>query len=311
MLSRHLLATLAYADVFDYPLTAMQIWRHLTPWEGQGSREVFPVSLGAVVTALDDLVAERRLEVENGFYVLPGRRSLVSLRLERMRTSLPRIRRARRLVRWLRGVPFVRMVALTGSLAMKHGDQESDWDLLIVLRRGHIWMGRFLLVLFLDLVGKRRHGVHVRDRACLNHWLTDGTLAIGLRDLFAAHEYTQAVPLYGETVYRRFLEANRWIAGFRPHFESEPLTPLWCLPESLLMTFIRDAGEVVFGDRLLERLVGRLQRAKIQRNPKSAWPGSYIVADDGALVFLPRPRGPSTFERYKSRLQTLLPAPAE
>lgn len=312
LLNRHLLATLAYYDVLNFPMAAVEVWRHLIRWEGNGTDQLsFPVPLGAVVAGLDGLVREGRLETERGFYVLPGRVGLVSERLSRMRASLPRIRGARRLARLLRFVPFVRMVFLTGSLAMKNGDRESDWDLLLVLRGGHIWMGRLVTVLLLQLLGKRRHGPHVRDRACLNHWITDRTLTIGLHDLFSAHEYSWAVPLYATSGYGRFLHANGWISRFQPHYESEPLPPRWCLSDGRIAGIIRGIGEILLGDPALERLAGRLQRSKIRRNPKSTWPGSYIVADDSALVFLPKPQGPRVFDRYQRRLQDVLLPPAE
>jgi hypothetical protein len=55
----------------------------------------------------------------------------------------------------------------------------------------------------------------------------------------------------------------------------------------------------------LERTLSALQREKIAANPKSALPGSLIVADDDALIFLPKPQGPQVFASYRSRLAEL------
>ncbi|MFZ2984899.1 MAG: hypothetical protein WA054_03845, partial [Candidatus Moraniibacteriota bacterium] len=52
----------------------------------------------------------------------------------------------------------------------------------------------------------------------------------------------------------------------------------------------------------LEKWLAAWQTEKIRRNPKTSLEGSLIEAHDQALIFLPSPRGPQVFEKYKERL---------
>lgn len=302
-LTRAILETVTYYDVMDFPLTAFEVWKYLILTDKDSSGD--PVRLGDVEAVLDTEEIRKRIVSSHGFYYLRDREDLVSKRLSRARRAVSYIKRVRRLARLLRYVPFVRMVGLTGSVAMKNAKRGSDWDLFISLRPGHIWTGRMLVAATLQLVGKRRHGRHVRERACLNYWVTSDSLEITMKDLFSSHEYVALVPLYGEEEYRTFRLRNAWIRAFRPQYAPTGLAPLWCLGDSRTATLIRSAGERLFSMAWLERALSRAQRYKIERNPKTSWAGSLIMADDRTLVFLPKPRGPRVFEKFKRRLGEL------
>jgi hypothetical protein len=303
MLSKHVLATVAYYDVLGYCLSEFEAWKHLiVPRGGAGT---VPPDLRSVIDAADALVVEGRLVRQDGFLVLPGRRHLITERIRGEKRAVAKIKRAVRLIRSLAWVPFVRMIALTGSLSLKQTDAESDWDLFVVLRRGAIWRGRTLLTGALHLLGKRRHGRHVRNRACLNCFVTDGSRELALKDLFSAHEYRFMLPVIGGGEFRRFELANRWMAEFKPTFRPTEIAPAWLQEEHRLSLRLRSGGERIFSSEWIETWLSRWQRRKIERNPNTALPGGYIEATDEALIFLPHPKGPVVFEQYKDRLSTL------
>ena len=299
---RDIVATVAYYDTMDFPLTVFEIWKHLMATDISASGNV---GLGDIVAALDTEELRRRVRETEGFYTFAGRELLVAKRRPRERRSLVALKRIQRLVGWLRFIPFVRMVASTGSVAMRNARQGSDWDLFISVRPGHIWMGRLLVTGFLQAIGKRRHGKYTRDRACLNFWVTSESLEITLKDWFSSHEYVMLVPMFGAGEYRRFRASNVWISRFRTHFQPTGLVPFWCLPDTGFARFIRDIGEVFLGDPWIERRLGVWQQEKILANPKTAWQGSLVSANDRVLMFLPKPRGPKIFAKFKQRLSEL------
>jgi predicted nucleotidyltransferase len=300
-LPKDILATVAYYDVFDYPLTGFEVWKYLLRADTDGS-EADPVALADVLKALEGEGVRRHLENFQGLYFLRGRKKLVRRRLSAGKAAVSKLRRVRRLAFWLRFVPYVRMVALTGSLAMKNSGPESDWDMLIVLRPGHIWTGRTLVTGFLHLIGKRRHGSKTRDRACLNYWITSDSLEIVTKDLFSSNEYFFLVPLFGGTEFRRFQLKNRWIRRFRPQYGVSELSHCLETDDSLPARVVRDIGEILFSDRLVERGLAAWQKRKIAANPKTRLPGSLVEATDRALIFLPQPQGPAVFEAFKRRM---------
>ena len=205
-LSRDIVATVAYYDAMDFPLTGFEIWKYLMATGEEKDR----VSLEVVLATLETEEIKKRLVSDRGWYAVRGREDLFDKRWTRERRSEIKMKRIQKLAQVLRWVPFVRMVALTGSVAMKNAKRDSDWDMLISVRAGHIWMGRVLVTGVLHLIGKRRWGTHHRDRACLNFWITSESLEITLKDWFSSHEYTTLVPVYGAHEYRRFRMA---IAG--------------------------------------------------------------------------------------------------
>lgn len=303
LLTKNIIATLAYYDVMGYPLTVFEVWKHFLAVENEVSRE--EVTLSAISEAITMLVKDGRIRQDRGFYFLPDRNGLVEQRLSEGKVSVARLKRVRRLAGFLRFVPFVRMIGATGSLAMEKGAKESDWDLLIVLRKDFIFTGRAIVTLFLQCIGKRRHGEKTKNRACLNYFLTDESLEIGTKDLYSAHEYRFLIPLFGWETYRKFEMANRWIIRFQPQFSLTEKPSFFLIADSRLAVRCRAFLEWVLGHVVLETHLRSWQQKKIWRNPLSKLETSYIEATDRALIFLPKPRGPRTFVAFRDRLADL------
>ncbi len=303
LLTKNIIATLAYYDVMGYPLTAFEVWKHFLAVENEVGREA--VTLSAVSEAITMLVKDGRIRQDRGFYFLPDRNGLVEQRLSEGKVSVARLKRVRRLAGFLRFLPFVRMIGATGSLAMEKGEKDSDWDLLIVLRKDFIFTGRAIVTLFLQCIGKRRHGRKTKNRACLNYFLTDESLEIGTKDLYSAHEYRFLIPLFGWETYRKFEMTNRWIVRFQPQFSLTEKPSFFLVADSRLAAGCRSFFEWVFGHIFLERHLRSWQQKKIWRNPLSKLEASYIEATDRALIFLPKPRGPRTFVAFRDRLADL------
>ncbi len=303
-LSGNILATVAYYDALDQPVTSFEIWKHLIAEEHDSARPQ-SVSLGEVTGMLGERDMLDRIAFQDGFYFLPGRPGLVPGRIAAEKIAVSKLRRIRRLTAVLRLMPFIRMIGVTGSLAMKKGKGDSDWDLFIALRAGRIWTGRTILTGFLHGVGKRRHGNKTKDRACLNYFVTDDYLTVMTEDLFSANEYTFLIPLYGRETFRRFELKNRWIARLKPDFLPTEALPLWYLQDSKATKSFRSAMERIFDSDVLESWLGEWQKRKIMRNPKTRQEGGHIEATDQALVFLPNPHGPRVYEQFRKRLGEL------
>lgn len=303
LLTKNIIATLAYYDVMEYPLTVFEAWKHFLAVENEVDRD--QVTLASVHEVLSMLVREGRVHMDRGFYFLPDRVGLVDRRLAEGKVSVSRLRRVQRLVWILRFLPFIRMIGVTGSLAMEKGERDSDWDLLIVLKKDRIFTGRAIVTLFLHIIGKRRHGRKTRNRACLNYFLTDESLEIGTKDLYSAHEYRFLIPFFGWPTYRKFEMTNRWIVRFQPQFFLTEKPSLFLVPDGRKARACREFFERVLGRDVIEKYLRRWQQQKIANNPLSKLEASHIEATNRALIFLPRPRGPKTFVAFRDRLAAL------
>lgn len=304
-LSKNVLATISYYDVFSYPLTAFEIWKYLMRSDYFEEGKPQGASIIQILHELKKDPLSRFVEEDKGFYFLKGRSGLVPERIRKAKLSFVKARRLKKIVAIIRFVPFVRMVGVTGRLAMKNARVRSDWDLLIVLKDGRIWIGRTLVTVMVHLLGKRRYGNRIKDRVCLNYFISDKHLEIFTKDLYSASEYFFMYPLFGFDVFRRFQLKNGWISSIKPNFMPTEVEPNGIISESRLSQIVRSFGEILFGWEWLERFLGRIERDKIMRNPKTRQKGGLIQASDEALVFLPELKGPKIFDEFKKRIENL------
>lgn len=207
-----ILKTLAYADIFDYPLTLTEI----NHWLISPSSVPSVTSVLSVITSLSG-----RITQTGNYYTLPGRSRLVKLRQARSRFSREKLQLAHRVREWLKSIPTIKLVAVTGALAMRNSDPNDDIDLMIVTSPNTLWLTRLLVVPLISLIAKRRTPTkNYSNAVCLNLWLDETALAVPSpkRNLYTAHEVAQVKPLWSRAdAHHRFLSANSWIKKFLPN----------------------------------------------------------------------------------------------
>lgn len=198
------LLTVAYADIFDAPISAEALHRFLI---GR------PMSQ----TDIAETVARCQLEQDATTYALPNRQHLFAL-ADRRQTQAARMwPKARRYGGLLGQLPFVRMVAVTGSLAVDNPTRAADIDYFVVTAPDRLWLAR----LFILIVGRlaRRDGIEI----CPNYIITERQMVLADRGLYEARELVQMVPLSGHDVYRTLMAANEWLVDFLPNARTIPI----------------------------------------------------------------------------------------
>ncbi|MBI4503086.1 MAG: hypothetical protein HY700_18260 [Gemmatimonadetes bacterium] len=201
----------AYADIFDYPLSGVEVHHYL---HGVPSTpEATAVALRQCA-ALGGPLGER-----DGFYTLPGREGLVELRRDRLTSAQRRWPTAIRWGRVLGGVPFVRMVAVTGSLAWDNVDKAADIDYLIVTEPGRLWLCRWMVTLVTRAA--RAIGIPL----CPNYLISTRALSLSDRNIYTAHELVRMTPIVGFGTYRRLRKLNAWCYDFLPNAPGPSLVP--------------------------------------------------------------------------------------
>jgi hypothetical protein len=202
-LAQAILQTLHYADLFDFPMTLAEIQRYVIGCRADAAAETHELAHNP---ALRD-----RVEQTGTLYYLAGRGGLIAVRQERAAASVALWRRARHYIALLRWLPFVRMVAVTGALAMDNVGQRVDIDLLVAAAPGRVWICRRFLILGVRVV--RLLG----DELCPNYVVDVRHLEQTQQDLYIAHELLQMVPLAGYALYRAMLQANPWAGRYLPN----------------------------------------------------------------------------------------------
>jgi hypothetical protein len=197
------LRAVVYASLFDYPLTIDQL----------------EVSLG--VRANAETIAEwhrssellqATIECRDGWFFPSGRRDLIETRSRREALSREFLARDRHLLTLVSTLPFVRMVALSGSLAHLNAEGSADLDLFVITAPNRVWSVTLTLLVIARLLGWRK-------RLCLNYVVSERALEVAPRDLFSANQIIHLRPISGRDVFDRFVTANAFVRDFYPNFQ--------------------------------------------------------------------------------------------
>ena len=124
-LEKSILKTLIFFDIFDYPLTATEIWKWLY-------RPGKKYSLSQVRQTLSDSqFLNKKIDSAEGFYGLQGRIHIFLRSKHNNNLAERKFAKAVRLAKLYRFIPFVRMIAIVNSLAYSNAKENSDIDFLV------------------------------------------------------------------------------------------------------------------------------------------------------------------------------------
>jgi hypothetical protein len=262
-LARSVLGALAYADLFDYPLSLDEMTRYQIATSY--SRE----ELAHALTNSPHL--KHAICSQEQYYCLRGRESVFEARHLRAAPSARAWRRATIYSRILARLPFVRMVAVTGALAMDNISVRPDIDLLVVTRQGRVWIGRRFII------GLVRVARLFGDELCPNYVISRRSLRLEQQDLFTAHELAQMVPMYGQALYEEMLERNSWARHYLPRAFCSTRKHVAALPRG----FVRRLVEMPLSASRLDRWE-RWEMARLQRKLRP------LVGDAAEVICSPQ-----------------------
>lgn len=302
-----ILSTLAYYDVLDMPLSADEAFRYLIKKPGNDI-----LKFSRIQEYCDELAREKKIAEREGRYYLFDREYLVPLKLERERLARRKWERTYRIMRWLRAVPFIKIVFASGSLSMNNTDEQSDLDIIIVARYGRIWLARLLTLFVLTVLGARRRqsDMVAPDKICPNHFITDASLEIPYRSLYTAQLYANLVPLIvrDRSLLEAFQSANTWVTEYLDHWKIDGTR----IFEPGLSAHVQYAGEKLLSRKLgdwLESAAADWQRRRIATRKLEIRPGGHLTYTDEALAFHSGSSEREILQRYNSLLSALTTPP--
>lgn len=305
ILNYRILLTLAYFNLIDYPPTSFEIWRNLL---GEGKIDFF-----SVVKELEKMKKNQQIFSQKSFWFLKNKENLVVKRNRNQKITVGKIKRMVFWSKLIGRLPFIRGIFVRGALALGMAEKNSDWDVLIVTKKKRIWLARFFLIVFLEIFQKRRKGrgekVLVKDRFCLNHFLSEEGLILEKQNQFIAHEESFSFPLMGADMHKKFLNLNRfWLEKKRGNFEVESVDSFW-MKKSLEKCWLKEKIELLLERvglaEFLNQVLKKWMLWLIENNPKTNWPGADIRYSDQALVFIPNPWRDGLEEKAKKWVESL------
>ena len=235
-----IVSTIAFFDLFDYPLTAYEIFKY-----SDGCR-----ALRDIIEVLDQEIDSRFrgndkesgndksgnsqpvIQQKNGFYFLTGREEIIVSRQKRHNYTQRKIKIARRFSRWLRLCPFVRSIAVANLIGDNNLREQSDIDFFIITAPRRLWLSRLYCAGLAKILRRRPTADNKKDKICLSFYVSAAHLNLDDLRLPGADPYFDywrrgLVLLYNKGgVYGRFLKENGLAAA-------EAVVPSSAVPEAI------------------------------------------------------------------------------
>jgi hypothetical protein len=196
------LRAVTYAALFDYPLTLQQL---------RDSLDVVADEDAILQWWRIGPLLQATVDYRDGLFFPRGRADLALTRTRREAFSRQMLERDRRILSFVSAMPFVRMVALSGSLAHLNAEGVADLDLFVITRGRRVWSVTLTILIVARLLGWRK-------RLCLNYVISRRQMAIEPADLFSANQIIHLRPIAGWQTYKRFVDANPFVAARYPNF---------------------------------------------------------------------------------------------
>jgi predicted nucleotidyltransferase len=199
----NILATLAYFDMFNYPLTQAEVYLFL------GNKIKFELFNDALICLFNEGIIHRF----DKFYTLSTDDLIASRRIEGNKKAAKLIKVAEKVGNLLIKFPYVRGIAISGSLSKNFADAGSDIDLFIITEKNRLWIARTLMHCFKKLTFL----VNKEHLFCMNYYIDMQQLEIPEKNIYTAIEVCTLIPLQGDITFKEFYAANTWTSEFLPN----------------------------------------------------------------------------------------------
>ncbi len=241
-----LLNKLAYFDVFKFPLKKEEIHRLLkTSYTEKELDEL-----------LSELVREGAISKNGEFYsISPEPEFIIRKRKEHEKVAEKYLRKAPTVAKLMKRFPFVRGIAISGSLSKGVIHPKGDIDYFIITKPGRLWISRTLLILF-----KKLFLLNSRKYFCVNYFVDTNHLNITDKNLFVATEIVFLLPIYNHRLFRDMQEQNEWINEYYSHFE-HPIS----MQDSKKSSWVRSIFEFLLNGKIGDALESRCKKMTLKR----------------------------------------------
>jgi predicted nucleotidyltransferase len=200
-----ILKTIAYFDIFDYPLSEKEIKNFL-------SCSVYDAEFRS---AMHQLVLDMIIFKVGEFYSLKNGYQQAEKRLQGNCRAEKLLLKAAKVGAFLHKFPYVRAVAVSGSLSKGYADEKADIDFFIITKANRLWIARTILHLFkkIAFLSSKQH------LYCMNYFIDENALTIQEENIYTATEIVTLFPVSGSSVTNKFFAMNKWVEEWLPDYK--------------------------------------------------------------------------------------------
>jgi hypothetical protein len=193
---KEIIKTLLYFDVFNYPLTAEEIW--LNTCSKVPDKEF--------MHEISELINSNHIHKKGDFYSVSDNISLfIERRLTGNAMAKEMLPKAINISKRIAKFPFVSGVCISGGLSKNYFDSKSDFDFFIITKSNRLWICRTIYIVLYKTFSKEKKKLY-----CLNYFISESDLVINDRNLFVAKELAYLIPTINYKAYINLLNSNLW-----------------------------------------------------------------------------------------------------
>jgi hypothetical protein len=192
----------------DFPFTADEVAGYFLPSLNISGRDLLSLLATQKFADIPFEIKDRYLVTNNG--------QSLSKRFDREQMSAAKLNSAESFARTLaKGVPFLRTIAVTGSVAYGSAEKWDDIDLFIITKRNRLWLSALVTLIYVRL-GKLFHlrPTHL-SLFCLSYVHDELGFAMeasrNMHSPLFAREILKAKPVSGKANYRKLLLGYDWV----------------------------------------------------------------------------------------------------
>ena len=240
-LAKSIIKTLAYYDIFNYPLTKEEIY-NCSDTNGDTKNSVFE--------ELEMLVNSGIVYNSDKFYSINHSSHLIPKRIEGNKRAIKKMKTARLFSKFISHFPFVRGVLLSGSISKGYMDEKADIDYFIVTALNRLWIARILLVFF-----KKIFLLNSYKFFCINYFISTSELEIEEKNIYTAIEFATLIPMYGADIYNDLYESNQWIKKYVPNYPKRDVTNVPPFKKKIIQKIIEPILNGRFGNYIDDKVM--------------------------------------------------------
>ncbi len=220
------LRTVSGLAVLGAPPTLSEVAQHYD----RGDEQEMP-SLIQLQESVEQLVQQKQLVTKRGRYFPASLQATIEQVFAGEEWMPRKLRKARKIARWLVRLGGVRAVYLCNRTAFGLPRDEGDLDFFVIVRHGSIWQTRALAGLPFVLLGDRPGTkADERDVVCLSFFLSDRALdlspcALQPDDMYLRHWFLGLLPLVDDGVGHEFWTVNKRLCARHPLAEEWIASP--------------------------------------------------------------------------------------
>jgi hypothetical protein len=277
--------TIIYFNIFDFPLTSWEVYKNL--WQPEGK-----YTFREVTTTLDNLVKKKTLGINEGFYFLKRKDNPVAIRKQKYLLAQSKMKVAKRAIKLIYHLPFIRAIFVCNNLAYQNANQESDIDLAIITKKNRLWTARFFSTLLMKIMKKRPTKNNHKNKICLSFYIADNHLNLeklaypdDIHFIYWVKQFLLVSP--NNKTVKNFQDSNFWTNKHLPNLKLVKTTRRWVVTSCCKC---KTGVELILLNPLGSLLEKTLKKLQLKLMPKhllqmNKEQNSNVVINDKILKF--------------------------